>query len=120
MAEVEAADVAALMPGTIDPNTLVPFLTAADAFVTNRLGGESIGSGLLYEITRWVAAHLATAQYPLVAQENIAGEYSATYQVAAAGGIGLASTFYGQTALSLDPTGLLSESGKKRASLKVY
>lgn len=88
-----------------------------------------IGSGLSEyggdttkaEIQKYIAAHLATLQEPIVRSERIA-EVSVEYlrQTGANLASGLASTPFGQTALALDRSGTLAQAGLKSASFRTW
>lgn len=89
-----------------------PFITAANLIVTNRLSGEGVGSSTLAEIERWLAAHfVAIRSQDAVSKQEKTGEASITRHGVT--GKGLDFTPYGQQVKLLDPTGKLSDLGKK-------
>ena len=97
-----------------DLTNITPFISAANIIVTDRLGSAGIGSELLKEIERWLAAHFLAVREPNVKSETVGGA-SATYETSVLGKR-LEGTSYGQQVLILDPTGSLAQLGKKKAS----
>ena len=94
-------------------NDLLGFLTSANAFVTAHLGSVSpeLPDSLLSEIEKWIAAHLIASTREQQLSKAGAGEgVEATFQGRT--GMGLASTFYGQNAVSLDTSGVLANLAK--------
>jgi hypothetical protein len=93
-----------------------PFITAANALVTDRLSGQGLSNDTLEQIEKFLAAHFASAFDPRVESQK-ALDSSVKYQVSI--GDGLESTQYGQIAICLDTTGRLKTAGKKQAKLDV-
>lgn len=99
------------------------FITTANTFIDANLSDSGLSEVMLTEIEKYLAAHFLCLRDPRAKSENIAGEYSVTYQVSQGGiyGIsGLASSEYGQTALALDTTGTLGRLNQRRATFKPY
>jgi cyclophilin family peptidyl-prolyl cis-trans isomerase len=69
----------------------------------------------LEELQRWVAAHMIAATRERQAKQEKAGPASATY-MGYGEGANLASTTYGQMALTMDTTGKLAEASTKRTA----
>lgn len=90
-----------------------PFIATAALIVTEKLTGQGLSSQLLDKITLYLAAHLvaisASGGSGAVTRSKLgdADESYATAQSSAALG-GLRVTSYGQTAIMLDPTGILA------------
>jgi hypothetical protein len=111
------ADVQAISP--TGQNTM-PYLLTATTLVDAYLGTSALAPALLFEIERWLAAHLQALAHGSgggVTQRKI-GELTLSYTPSQLG-TGLASTRFGQMVLALDPTGALGNVGAKRALLKV-
>ena len=104
-----------------DLSDITAYITAANLIVTDRLGSTTtLGSAILIEIERWLTAHLiAITQEPesQVKAEKI-GDASINY---ARGELGksLEATFYGQQVILLDSTGLMAQSGKVKATMRI-
>ncbi len=93
-----------------------PFVTAANLIVTEKLGDQNLGDSLLTEIEKWLAAHLVSVRDPRAKAEKT-GDATVTYF--GKDGLGLDGSQYGQTVKLLDPTGILANLGKKKASINV-
>jgi hypothetical protein len=105
--DVESA--ISLSPFIADASMLVDDVATADT-------ADEISDARLQRIETWLAAHLYTVRDPRTTQER-AGQVAATYQSAV--DKGLESSHYGQTAISLDPTGTLKNlsKGRRRATV---
>jgi hypothetical protein len=109
---VTDADVKEIIETTV---TTLPFRTAANLIVTQRLGDSGLSSDLLKEIERWLSAHLIACSKEQQIEKAGAGEgVSVTYQ--GKSGMQLESTQYGQQVLVLDSTGRMA--GLKSASIQ--
>lgn len=117
MARVTHADVTAIMVTTLDTT---PFIAAATLLVDAYLLDAGLDAGLLFEIERWWAAHLATIQSPGVSHRRI-GDTALQYERGKLG-MGLEATLYGQQVLLFDTSGTLAEveAGIKPASFHVF
>ena len=99
---------------------LSPFIDAADGLVdrTVALGTPSLSAAELVSVTLFLSAHFLSvyekeANLTELTTDAITSKYAGKY------GSGLQSSQYGQTALALDTTGLLSQVGSTRqASLR--
>ena len=67
------------------------------------------------EIERWLAAHMLASTREQQSKSEKAGSAAVVYQGVT--GVGLKSTFYGQTVLTLDTTGGFSSLGGKAVSV---
>jgi hypothetical protein len=118
MARVNASQVKDIIDTDLPDITVSVFINAANITVTKLLGSSTVLSATqLKEIERWLTAHLmACTRERQSSKEEVMGETSITYTGKT--GEGLKSTFYGQTVLDLDTSGVLAKSlGKKLASL---
>jgi len=91
------------------------FITGANQIVTEVLGDENLGSDLLKEIERWLAAHYIAATFERQAIEQEAGPVSQKFSDIF--GPDLQSSTYGQTASQLDSTNKLDKLGQKTISM---
>lgn len=93
--------------GSID---LTPFIETASSLVDDVAAASGApGATRLELIERYLSAHFYTLRDPRPVSER-AGPVSATYQSKVA--LGLKTSHYGQTAISLDPTGVLDAASK--------
>ena len=93
-----------------DPNItdLTPFIAAASSVVTAQCVDIGIANAL--EVETWLAAHYLTIRDTRAASETAKGVgQSVQYKV----DLGLSSSMYGQTAMSLDQTGGLARWNKQ-------
>lgn len=118
-ARVTAADVQEILDTTLEASVINAFINTAHTFIEANLGSANLGEAMLTEIEKWLAAHFLSIRDRRVKSENIAGEYSVTYEVGNLGE-GLMSTTYGQTAVALDTSGTLDSLNLKRATFKVF
>jgi hypothetical protein len=100
----------ALVEGIIEVDTvnipdLTPYMTIANALVTECCGSVGYEDDRLELIERWLSAHFYTVRDPRTTSEK-AASVSANYQSAV--DIGLNSSHYGQTAMRLDTKGGLA------------
>ena len=119
--EEEVRDVySAHSDGTAASTRAVTFwIDAANEFVTATLGGESVPANQLQHIEALVAAHGLHATDPTEV-EFTEGDTRAVFHGSAAEGKGLESTPFGQRAIMLDPSGVLSHAGKPAASFNSF
>ena len=89
------------------------FITTAHDFLVGVLDGYGIPDTLMSQIALYLSAHFAVLSYPSVSREQL-GPMSQSFFGKL--GLGLENTKYGQSALSLDPTGVLKDlsDGKRR------
>lgn len=119
MARVGADELKEIFETDLSDPKLETFINAASILVDNRLSGRGVASATLKEIERFIAAHLASVSDSRVTKQSV-GEASATLEarVRSDSRQGLEMTFYGQSAMALDPTGQLAQAGKRVASVK--
>lgn len=114
---VSASDVEKIMTD-LDaslPADLSPFIRAASLIVDNRIGSAISSTDLLFEIERWLAAHLVAIDVGKARRRQIdTAEEDYGYSI----GKGLDATPYGQQVKLLDTTGQLSAT--KSFSFRVF
>ena len=106
-ARVSIDDVKAILDNSklTDP-TITAFITSANIFVNSNLGSAGLGEDLLFEIERWLAAHMISVTRERTAKKEGAGGASIEYT--GEWGKGLSGSSYGQTAIALDSSGTLT------------
>lgn len=127
MATIEVSHVRAILETDISDADLQVYIGAADQLFADNLAGQGISTATEIELKRYLACHFATATRDIEAGSMI--EFSADSVRVRVGGAlrggifgpGLLLTRYGQTALILDPTGILSSiaEGKPQATFAV-
>jgi predicted double-glycine peptidase len=117
MARVTAAEVKEIINSSLTELQVVPYITSANVYVTDRLGASTLSAATLKEIERWFTAHMIAITRERVAKSEEAG--GARIEYIGQFGEGLKSTPYGQMCISLDTTGLLAQEGKKKISMYV-
>jgi hypothetical protein len=111
--EIMDADTA-LTAGQVEP-----YLVVAERMMVER----GVDSGVANDITkreihRWLTAHfIAMSDRELTLMSQRVGEASEAY--VGEFGKGLEGTRYGQMAMTIDPTAILSRVGKRRATIEV-
>ena len=120
MARTNTLNLKKIFETDLDDDTLQLFIDDANALVNERLAGKGISEELLTRIERYVAAHMASTRDPRALDEEV-GDAKTRIEgrVRAFDAVGLYGTFYGQQAISLDPTGELSRVGRRTATLNV-
>lgn len=98
MARTSVSAVEDVLETTINAIQLQAFIDGANAFVDEHLTNKGVGSSLLTEIEKYLAAHFASARDPQTRSESL-GDASVTYQ--RSGDV----TEYLRIAAGLDPTG---------------
>jgi hypothetical protein len=113
---VTEEEVIEVMPAdtTLTEDTILPFVTSANAFVTDLLASVHT-DGILKEIEKWLAAHMATVVRERLSKE--AGAGGAYIKYAGEWGQELSSTQFGQMVLMLDTSNTLRnlKDGRKQA-----
>jgi len=90
------------------------YIPAASALVSDVFEDDTeIGSTLQEEIERWFTAHMIASSRHRTSETEKLGDASIKYT--GKWDKGLHSTPYGQMVLTLDHTGKMAESGKRRA-----
>ena len=103
---VTEEEVLEIMPTntSLTEDTILPFITSANVFVTNLLEGV-LAASILKEIEKWLSAHMATVVNERLIKE--AGAGGAVVKYAGVFGEDLSSTQYGQMVLMLDSSNTL-------------
>jgi hypothetical protein len=117
MARVTAAEVKEVINTSLTEVQVIPYITSANVYVTERLGSSTLSTDTLKEIERWFTAHMIAITRERVAKSEEAG--GAKVEYVGEFGEGLKSTPYGQMCISLDTTGLLVQEGKKKVAFYV-
>jgi len=117
MARVTAAEVKEVINTSLTEVQVIPYITSANVYVTERLGSSTLAADTLKEIERWSTAHMIAITRERVAKSEEAG--GAKVEYVGEFGEGLKSTPYGQMCISLDTTGLLVQEGKKKVTFYV-
>lgn len=90
------------------------FIVGANALVTKVFSGDTeITTVLLKEIEKWMTAHMLASTLNRTTSDEKIGDASVKFT--GQWGKKLESTPYGQTVLTLDPTGKMSKAGKSAA-----
>lgn len=108
-ARVTPEDVAVILDLEADV-FLYPFIQTATALVTGWLATSDLSATELFEIERWVSAHLVALRHPSHTQVG-SGVYTVKLETPKVE-MGLAGTRYGQVAMTLDRTGTLARAGR--------
>ena len=90
-ARVTAADVQEILDTTLEASVINTFINTANTFIEVNLSSANLGEAMLTEIEKWLVAHFLSLRDRRVKSENIAGEYSVTYEV---GNLGEGLMFY--------------------------
>lgn len=114
MATVSPAMVREVISTTLTDVEIEGNIASALVLYRNNLESKGLAEDLQVEIKRYLAAHYVSLRdITTRVQEEKIGDASATYVDAGNGASkeGLKSTSWGQTAISFDPTGVLSRLG---------
>lgn len=109
-------DVRAIIETSLDNSIITSYIVGAHESINAVLLNASLSEALLKQIEVWYTAHLIAATRERQTKREEAG--SAKVEYTGNHGMGLDLTSYGQTVKTLDPTGLLANLGKRRASIK--
>ncbi|OED34599.1 hypothetical protein AB832_07175 [Flavobacteriaceae bacterium (ex Bugula neritina AB1)] len=94
---------------------LSTFRNTASRLVESKLDSSGLDEALLKDIEMYLTAHLITLSNGIIESEKL-GDASVSYKVPNCNL--LMSTYFGQIASSLDPTGILQNMGKKSIIFK--
>ena len=112
---VTAIEVKAIMPDVVILDAAADLYIAAGSLIIDSVFGATDVSNATKEIEKWFVAHIiASTQQGTVVEEKV-GDASIKYREYK--GEGLNSTSYGRMVLLLDRLGLLSNLGKRRATI---
>ena len=114
---VTAAEVKAIMPDVSILDATVTLYIAAGSLIIDSVFGSTNVDALTKEIEKWFIAHMInSSQQGKVVEEKL-GDASVRYHDWKGEGEGLNSTVYGRMVLLLDTLGLMSNMGKRSASI---
>jgi hypothetical protein len=115
MARTNSTDVSEILDTSLDTGALEAYIEAASDVVDDVAGVDpSLSSSRLERIEKFFAAYLATAQDPRADSQS--GESrSISYRGVEGGG----NASYYETAVTLDPTGVIKDANKRTATLDV-
>ncbi len=92
-----------------------PFIETATNFITDELGSSGLSEARLRSIELWLSAHYTALSIEKGGlKSQTIDDVKEVYAVQ--DGVGLGGTRYGQTAMSLDTTGILRSLGGKGAA----
>lgn len=100
-----AADVKSILNTELTDTEIDAYITTANLVVTAQLGNTTVSATLLTQIEMYLAGHLITTTRERKA-EQVSGEGGVRFEGKT--GMRLEATHYGQTAMTLDSTGRLS------------
>lgn len=112
---VTAIEVKAIMPNVIILDETVDLYIAAGSLLIDSVFGSTSVDALTIQIEKWFIAHLIASTQSRMTIEEKVGDASVKYHDWK--GEGLSSTPYGQMVLLLDKLGLMSNLGKRRATM---
>lgn len=117
MARVTATEVKEIISTSLSDSIVETFIDAANTVVSEIIGSDTtLSTTQKKEIERWLSAHLLACAREQQPQSEKDGDASITYQGKT--GMGLDSTYYGQTVKIIDTTGKLARSiGKKKVNI---
>lgn len=111
-----ATKVKEILETELDNSIVEAYILGANELINSKLTNSGLSESLLEEIERWLTAHMIASTRERQTKKEEAGtakvEYAGTY------GLGLDSTSYGQTVISLDTTGKLADLRKRPILLK--
>lgn len=113
------ADVRALVEMRSEVST-TPFITSASVYAGQFLAGKGLSEELLTQLEIYIAAHfavLAVERGGLL--KDTMGESSSTYKQPSNRLKGFESTGFGQAAITMDPSGTLSQASLLDAQFQV-
>ena len=113
---VDEADVSAILDNTtLTDQQILAYINSANATINNALADSGLSSDILFEIERWLSAHMISITRERMAKKEEAG--SAKIEYIGVYGKGLELTPYGQMVLDLDTTGIMASLGGKSATI---
>ena len=112
---VTATEVKAIMPEVVILDATVDLYIAAGSLLIDSVFGATNTDALTKQIETWFIAHMIASTQSRMSIEEKLGDASVKYHDWK--GEGLSSTPYGQVILLLDNLGLMSNIGKRAASI---
>ena len=114
---ISVADLIEIFDTELTNAQLAAFVNSAHYVIQNNLLSRGLGTDILTEIHKYLAAHFASLRDQRIQSERVA-DVSMTYQGKT--GMYLESTYYGQMALTLDTSGTLANLALKPATFQVF
>lgn len=115
---VTVDDVRAIIDTTLEDTAIEPYIASANVWVNAVCEPIPLEEEVLFEIERWMSAHMIAMTQERVAKEEGAG--GAYIKYAGDWGMGLTQTPYGQMVVNLDPSGTLASLAKGKGSASIY
>lgn len=117
MVRITAPEVKEIIDTDFPDHRIEVFIQGASKLIDNKLVGQGLDDATLQEIERWLAAHYIAVTSDRQAIQEIAGPVEQRFSDIF--GQFLLATTWGQTAISLDPTGILQDIADGRRSIKL-
>lgn len=115
---ITADDVAAVYETDRDATELEPFVAIAEAFTTQFLAGKGLSDAVLKEVQRYVAAHFLfvteTGVHEVLRIADVSERFTKSEK-----NPGLMDSRFGRMAVTLDPSGTLSELARPRPAAEL-
>lgn len=112
---VTVDEVRAIISTNLEDLVIREYIESTDGIMKGLFQGVSISQGVYKEIQRWLTAHAIAISKERQAKEEGAGGAYIKYSLIQ--GQGLASTSYGQMAMTIDSTGILQNTIKNKRVL---
>ena len=119
MSTITPAKVKLIIPETeLTDSTIQAFITSAERFLYSTGVATSVDVTILEELIKWLAAHFITSTVERMALTEKAGPTEQKF--ANVYSRNLASTPYGQTVITLDPSGILKQLSATRKLINMF
>lgn len=121
---VTQEDVLAVMDSTLTGEQVLPYINSANVWTTSMAEiipldeEEAKDASILFEIERWMSAHMISMTKERVSKEE--GASGAYIKYAGDWGQGLKQTPYGQMVINYDSTGTLASLANGKSSASTY
>lgn len=114
MARVTPNDVREILDAVMTDDQFRAFIAPASLMVDRHLAAAGYSVAELFELERWLTAHMVAALKKPLKSESVGGA-SDSYDTVV--GFGLDGTFYGQQVKVMDSRGILAGIGRRRAEV---
>ncbi len=114
MARVAPDDVREILDTVLTDVQLDAFIAVATLMVDRHLSSAGYSDTELFELERWLTAHMTAAREKPLKSESVGGA-SDSYDTVVS--FGLDGTFYGQQVKVMDSRGILAGIGRRRAEV---
>lgn len=115
---VTEADVRAIIDTVLTDPEILPYINSANVWVNTVAEPIPLAEEVLFEIERWMSAHMIAMTQERMAKEEGAG--GAYIKYVGEWGKGLDQTPYGQMVIGLDPTGTIADLVKRKGQASIY